>query len=675
MVKDPVSQSYYPFEEWEHDLLLLMDGVRDEEEVAEAFYEKHPDMGVDPQTVADFAEFLRGIDLIQKSEQERHLAMMDQVKTFRKKRFYDAERSTLTAIEVPLFDPNDFMDRTISWIRWWWSPWFVIPWLVVFAAVLGFLTYHWSVYWASFWGLFDVTRKSLWDWVVLIGLMFVSGIWHELGHGYTCKRFGGEVHKIGVTLFYFEPAFYCAVDDAYMFPKRSHRAYVVFGGAYFEMMMCSVAMVLWLTTPVEWWIHEWSLIVVLLSGLSLIVFNLNPLIKLDGYYLLMELVDVPDLRENSFEYIGNLFKKYLFHLSVTEKPISRRRRRIYLVYGTLSVLYTSTIMIVIYYFVEGYLVDWFGPTGYLILFAILALIFRRRFTDGVRFMKHLWLDKRDLLRTKTGAAVAAGLVVAIVLLATLPRTATRVAAPFVVEAGDRAVLRAPADAVIRHVAVREGTEVDAGEIVAVLENPELASERTRAEADLHRLGREEAWAHGRGDTALEHQKKREIQEARIRLQILDDKLGRLSLSSPMDGTVSTPHVESREGAYLREGETFCTIDRLDSVRLAVSVPELDLQEIEEGTPVRMLAHTYPLRTLEARVLSIAPVARTPVAGAAGTPDLVQRANLVRVMVEIENQEDLLRPGMSGRVQFLTIRRSLVGKAWWQFERWAATVFW
>ncbi len=675
IVKDPNGQKYFKFEDWEYDLLMLLDGTRDAGEVAAAYRAKHPTREMDAQGVVDYVEGLRQIDLIQRSIQQRHLAMMDQLKTFRKKRFYDAEKSTLFQIHIPLFDPDKFMDRVMPWIRWWWSPWFVIPWLVIFIGVMGFLLYHWQIYWAGFWALLDVTQKSVFDWILLLVLIFATSMWHELGHGLTCKRFGGEVHSIGIMIFYLEPAFYCGIDDSYLFTRRSHRVYVAFGGAYFELVLCSVALAAWLLTPAEWWLHEFSLIVVLLTGLSLVLFNLNPLIKLDGYYVLMDMLDVPNLREESFDYIGKQLKRYLFHLDVSRDPISRRRRRIYLVYGILSILYTATILFVLYIYLEYYLVGWFGPIGYLILLGLIALAFRRRTRDAMRFLKHLWLDKRDLIRTWPGAAAASGLVLLIVALLTLPRTATRIEARFSAEPGARAVIRAPAEGVVRQVSVAEGAAVVEGEIVAILESPEIAAARDRAASDLSRARREVAWAHRSGDVALERQRARAAREAETRLAVLDRKLERMALASPLPGVVSTSYMEETIGSHLDEGEELCTVDNLDTVRLVVAVSEMEIEEIVEGTPVRMLAASYPGRTIASKVLSIAPVAQPPSLTGEEVPDIVPWANLVRVEVEVENDEGLLRPGMTGRAQFLTQPRSLAGKAWWRFHRWAGSVFW
>ncbi|HKQ61671.1 MAG TPA: hypothetical protein VJS92_10275, partial [Candidatus Polarisedimenticolaceae bacterium] len=407
VVKDPPTRKYYKFPEWHAELLDLIDGTRDAETLVEEFNARRADVGVDAQWMADSLDGLRELGLLERSEQERHLVMMDKLKTLRRKRLYNAETVRLTQLQIPLFDPNTMMDRAIPWVRWLWSPPVVLAWLAVFGVALGFLAYHWKLYWSGFFRLVDFTRNTPLDWIALFSLVFVISIWHELGHGFTCKRFGGEVHDIGFMIFYFEPAFYCNIDDSYLFSNTLHRVYCALGGAYFELMICSLAMAAWLATPAEWAIHGLCLTIVFVTGLSGL-FNLNPMLKFDGYYALMDLLDLPDLREESFRYMGNLVKRRVFRLAVAEEAISRRRRRIYLAYGLVGLLYTTTVMLFFYGLLRGWMLGWFGAAGYLVLFALLGYVLRARLTAGWSFVRHFWLDKRELLLRSPRHAAAWG---------------------------------------------------------------------------------------------------------------------------------------------------------------------------------------------------------------------------------------------------------------------------
>jgi len=673
VVKEPTDRKYYKFEPWEEDALRLLDGTRDLAAIAREFDALHPEMDVDEQWMVDYVEGLRQTGLLELDEQEKHLVMMDKLKELRKKRL-TSPTSTLFEIEFPLFDPDAAMDRVIPWIRWWWAPWFVFGWVAVFVVVLGFLVRHWDLYWAGFFGLFDPTRNTASDWLGLVLMIFVISMWHELGHALSCKRFGGEVHDIGFTLFYFEPAFYCKIDDAYTFPRLGDRLWAVFGGPYFELMMTSLAMAVWLTTPAELWLHGVALSVVFVSGIS-VLFNFNPLLKLDGYYALMDWLGVPDLREDSFEYLGNLFKRHVLRLTVPDKAIPRRRRRIYLGYGITAIAYTTLILLALYALARRYLVGWFGPAGYLILFAALAYMMRSKLSKGARFARYFWLDKREALLRGRRPWIAGSVLIALVVLLTVPRTPTRVTGSFVVEPGQRAVVRVTVPGRVADIAVVEGAMVQAGQVVGVLESADVSAEYELASADVERARRLVAEARAAGDLVGAAERDAEAVEAGSRKRMMEDRVSRLALRSPLSGVVTTPDVELARGRFLEEGDELCTVDRLDTVRLALAVSEVDAQQIAVGTPLRLRARAYPGRSLRAEVRSIAPLATPPSEDEEARLDLVQRVHVMRVLVEIDNEDGRLRPGMSGKVQFLTRPRSVAGKIWWRYRRWFASIVW
>lgn len=675
IVKDGTTQKYFKFEPWEDELLAMIDGSRTPGEIAEEYTAKNRQRPLDEAFVLDYLEAMKKLDLLERGERERHLVMMDRLKTMRKRSFYDAERSTIFQVHIPLFDPNQLMDRIIPWIRWVWSPWFVLPWMAAFAVTLGFLFYHWSLYWSGFFSLWNFKEKSFADWVGFFALLIGVSIWHEFGHGFTCKRFGGEVHDIGFMIFYFQPAFYCNIDDSYLFPKQSHRLFATFGGPYFELMMATVATVVWLATPAESWVHNLALTIVFFTGLSVIVLNVNPLLKLDGYYLLMDWLDVPNLREESFDYIGGLFRKHVLRLEVPERAISRRRRRIYLIYGTAAVIYMILVLLVIYHFLERWFVGWLGPAGYIALGLFFYWLLRKRIRALARFVRHLWLDKREWLATAGGratVAVAIVLLVAALLIVPFP---TRITGPFTVEPAERAIVRVPSDALVASVIVKEGDRVDAGTELARLSSPELEAARADAAAERLRALREATRARDARDTATEATARQRARAAESRLAMLEERQSRLRLTAPVAGVVSTYRVEELAGRQLAEGETFCEIDSLDRVRLAARLSERDIEEVHDGMPVRIRAEALPGRILRATVRGVAPVAEPPPEGDGSHLDLVRRARQVRVLIEIENPDEQLRAGMTGRVQFLGPKRSALGLAWWRFSRWISTVVW
>src|SRR5439155_23986335 len=126
----------------------------------------------------------------------------------------------------------------------------------------------------------------VWLWLAMCAVSTAQ----EFAHGLTCKHFGGEVRELGALLIYLQPALYCNVSDAWLFPEKRKRLWVGFAGAYFEMFLWACALLLWRVTDSETSLNFAALCVLATSGVKTLL-NLNPLIKLDGYYLLSDLLD------------------------------------------------------------------------------------------------------------------------------------------------------------------------------------------------------------------------------------------------------------------------------------------------------------------------------------------------------------------------------------------------
>ena len=351
------------------------------------------------------------------------------------------------------------------------------------------------------------------------------------------------------------------------------------------------------------------------------------------------------------------------------------RAYIYLIYGICSVAYTALVLAIMFHFVQTWLVDWMGPAGYLAMLGLTLVALRRKLIGGARLARHVWLDKREVLLTRTSVGLIGLSAALALLLLLLPRTATRTEAAFAVEPGFRAAVRAPMDGSVAAVLAEEGQHVSQGARLAILQNTDLPAALRLAASDATRLRREGAAARMKENAILARTLNLRALEADARRALIAHQAGLREIESPIEGVVTTPDMDQMVGRYLRQGDVLCFVDRLDTVRLAVSVSEGDMEEIGAQTPVRIMATAYPGRTLRGRVQSIAPLAHEPSSGAHDRPDLIRRANLMRVLVEVPNPGGLLRPAMTGRVQFLTTPRSIAGKAWWRLRRWISSIVW
>ncbi len=220
-------------------------------------------------------------------------------------------------------------------------------------------------------------------WGALIGLvaaMFAVSTAHEFAHALTCKHFGGEVRELGFLLVYLQPALYCNVSDAWLFPEKRKRLWVGFAGPYFEMFLWACAVLVWRVTDPETWLNFAALAVIATSGIKTLL-NLNPLIKLDGYYLLCDLLDIPNLRRRAFSHIGDGMRRLAGFGETVKAELSRREKRIYLAYGLVSAGVSFSVLGFAVAKLGGYFIANRQPEALIVATSLLGIKARRRISS------------------------------------------------------------------------------------------------------------------------------------------------------------------------------------------------------------------------------------------------------------------------------------------------------
>ena len=329
MVKDPDRTKYYVFADYEWRLIELYDGTRTRPGIAADYNARYPFDPVDEALVLDYEEMLRKIDLIEQSGAERGLQLLAHAKEARMRAAEEkAEGFNPFFLLFNVLDPEEFLKKTVRYVRWIWTPPVVVAWSLAVLWTIGIFILHWEPIFAGTYELYAFLRKPLIDAIHFFFILSFLGFFHEYGHAYAVKIYGGEVHDIGIALLYFTPAFYCDTTDALLFENKWHRLWVNTAGIYVEGFVCAAATALWVVSYPDTLLHELAYKTMLFTGISTIFFNVNPLVKIDGYHALTSLLEMPDLREESFRYIGLVFQKHVLRLNVQVPVTTRRRRRI-----------------------------------------------------------------------------------------------------------------------------------------------------------------------------------------------------------------------------------------------------------------------------------------------------------------------------------------------------------
>src|SRR5882762_6349749 len=361
IVKDPVSGEFFRFREAEGFIAEQFDGERPLEVVRKNTEEKFGAM-LSAEMLTGFVKNLERTGLLETGEPNHRT---------------NGKRSRIGGsalyIRFRIFDPDRLFDRLTPLVRLFFTPLFLAASAILICLAVGELIANWSDFAQDLSRLYELSAIPL-----LIVVIFVVVGAHEFSHGLTCKHFGGEVHDIGFLLVYFQPAFYCNVSDAWLFAEKSKRLWVGFAGPYFELFLWALATLAWRVTDVDTWINYVALTVMASSGVKTLL-NFNPFIKLDGYYLLSDYLEIPNLRRKSFRYVGQLIKRLFGFAPPATEEVSPRTRRIYLMYGLIATVCSFSLLAYVLVSAANYAIEGRQPAAVLLSFGLLGLKLRRRF--------------------------------------------------------------------------------------------------------------------------------------------------------------------------------------------------------------------------------------------------------------------------------------------------------
>ena len=670
----PSAEAMYKFPPQNWALIQLFDGKRSYGEIAELYSRQTRDE-YSAEQVRDFAAELESMDFWYKTPQEKNVVLMQKTAEERRKLLQKKSKfGDLSLILFPAVNPDKFLTWLYRYTGFFYTRWFTLLTLIAFGFSAGITITHWSEIGRDTLEFYNFADKS-WGDVVQFYLLalVVLGI-HEIGHGHACKHYGGRVPAMGFALIYLAPAFYTDTTEGDVKGTRYERLIIALAGVWAELMIYAIATPIWWGTPPDTAVHDAAYILMLITGISAALINWNPLIKLDGYHMLCEILGIVDLKEASTAFVSAWVKRHIWGLPVDVPYVPRSRRLGYAVYALLSGLYSYSVLYVVARFVGNVFRNFNPEWSFLPELATAGLIFRSRIRTLLNFMKFVYLDKKDHVRAwfRPNRTLAIGAAAAVVLL--IPVWHESASGRFVLEAAQRAVLRNSVPGVVTEVYVDEGQSIAAGARVAQLSNLPLQSRLARSQADL-------AVATGRATSAVMHYADfgAAVQERdRLALQTreLESEAANLDLVSPISGIVVTPRVRDRIGAYAQAGTELAEVADLRELRARIYVPEHEIYKFHIGSPARLQVEGI-LAKRDTRVVAIATLSSPIPAGLeeVGQYKGIRAPNFFTVDIEVANGDGVLRPGMVGTARVYGRRRSLAGFAAQEIANFAGRKIW
>ena len=609
VIKEPDQQAYYRFDEAQFFMLGLFDGKRDEADLVKEFNTTNSEYEYDEEALTELIHSVKDYKLLERSRDEQRTALIEKLKEQRQGRFLQAKGSLLS-MRFHLHDPNEFFDRILDSVKWLWSPTGVKLSFVLIFVSIGMIVVQIDRFVADFERVFFFSQQGGWNllnvWLVALGAIAV----HEIGHGMTCKYFGGEVDDMGFLVLAFQPCLYCNVNDAWLFENNRHKIYVALAGVWIELVLAAVAIFIWTVIDVDNILGRISFILATVATASSLFLNLNPLMKFDGYYILSDVLEIPNLRQNSLDWFSYCLKKYIFRLD--EEPPSKpspREKRVYFNYGLLIVLYLTIMLSGLAYMGYEMIAQAYGTWGVIFFLLLVAKFVKMMTGQWSEVLKEFVMKaffSTPLRRTVTGVL---GVFFVAALFLWTPRVVVMSDGEVDVES---LPIHAPEGGYLSYAGYNNDRSLigHPGEVLFKLESPELALERSRLQAQLRGMELDRNAAMGKGERSQQRMVAIKFRSIRLQIEGVKKKIQGLSQAVPAGNwVVDGPPPLTLSGRYFGRGEAVVTLIPAQKRRVNVVLEQSDLALIREGNPVRVRLAGSPQSVLNGTVQAITPVAK------------------------------------------------------------------
>ena len=609
VIQDDASGRYHRFTPQAYALIGLMDGQRNLDQIWHSAGDQLGDDMPSQDEVIQLLSQLYRVDLIQTD-------VIPDIREASTRRDRDRRNKILAviksplAIKIPLLDPEPFLNRTAGLSRWLFNPITALIWLWCIGWALVQAGYHW-----------DELTENLADRVLaaenlfLIWLVYpVVKLIHEFGHAYALKRWGGEVHEMGVMFLIFMPIPYVDASSSAAFRNKYPRMMVAGAGIAVEAFIAAVAMGVWVHAE-PGLVRSLAFNTLLIAGVSTLLFNGNPLLRFDAYYVLADFLEIPNLAGRGTKQVAYLCKKYLLGQADEETPAySRGEARWLLFYAVASFCYRVFITISIVLFVASELF-FIG-----ILLALLSL-YNMFGKPLVSIINYLFLDHRMVQKRVRAAAVTAAVIgfFGLILFA-LPFPRMTVAHG-IFWAPESARLMAGSNGFLEQVMVESGTAVEAGQVLFVSHNSELESSIDKSAGRIKEL-----LARYRSAVAAERQNEagiiqEEINRSRAELSRGLEEKRDLQLKSHADGVFQLALPIDPEDRYIPRGTLMGYLLQPGDYHIRVVVGQDDVEAVRndlQGISVRLSESIDT--TLSAELVAEVPSAQKELPSAALSVD-------------------------------------------------------
>ena len=675
VVKDPIALKYFRFKIEEFFLLQQFDGKQNLQDVKRAFERKYRPQTISVDDLLRFAAQLHEAGIAQVDTPDQARALIERRRKNKWKRAWQFLANILY-IKIPIIDPEKLLTWMYPYFRWLYSGWFNTFSVILMASALTLVASQWTAFQAKL-----PEFQSFFNWHTIMYFwcsLAIVKIIHEFGHGLTAKHFGGEVHEMGMLLLVLTPALYCDVTDSWLLPSKWKRIWISAAGIYVECFLAAIATFVWWNTE-QGLLNSLMLATMFICSVNTLLFNANPLLRYDGYYVMADWLEIPNLRIKSTQFFAYLFQEKVLGLEVpVQSYMPRTRRTLFVTYAIASYLYrwvvTFSILFFLYQFLKPY------KLGSISAMMAIGSFIPMVGMPAYQMIKFIRQPGRMRKVKKARAAAFAAVVTAAIAGILLIPTPLRVQGTLVLAVAKPATVYAEVPGRLVDLLVQDGDQVKEGQVLARLSNPEKIRERVLLQSQqgeaLTKYNTYQSLASFElSNRSLAQEHLQIYNEMEPTIEKVNDQIAKLTLVAPRSGQViGVPKQETR-GMWLKPDKAFCEVGDPRKLEAHLIIDQGDIDVIKEGNRAWIKIYGDSERTWRCKVGEIAKRNREEIppelSNAAGgeiatKPDPKTNASkpltaVYEVVIPLDNPDQLLHPGQRG---FAKIDGGTHRLGWW-----------
>jgi putative peptide zinc metalloprotease protein len=593
IIKNEVSGRFHRFTPAVYLFLGLMNGERNVDQLWSAVVTRLGDDAPTQDQIIGLLSQLHAADLLQSNVSPDAEELFERYASYSRMKVRQSFGSLLF-VKIPVVDPDRFLERTAATVRPFFEFFGAVLWLAIVLPGLILAAIHWPDLTGDITDQILSTQNLLMAAVVFTVLKTL----HELGHGYATKVSGGTVHEMGIMLLVFAPVPYVDASASAAFPNKWRRILVGASGMLVELFLASLALYLWLLME-PGTMRAVCYNMMLVAGVSTIIFNLNPLLRFDGYYMLCDFIEIPNLSSRATRYWSWLVDRRIFGADVERPNATFGEQAWFIVYAPLAFAYRSLVILGIALFLAT---QYYVVGGAIALWAIFSVLI----WPFLKGLSHVFTNSRLEQKRMRAASLAlggGGALAACLLTIPVPFHTVAEGIIWLPEAN---IVRSTADGFVKALAVPSGLHVEPGTVLVRTEDPDVTSQirilRSQVDAANVRLASERF--HDRVQARITQQ---ELGVFKASLADAEKKAAELLVCSPAAGVFVVPRAGDLPGRFIRRGDVIGYIKDPNAhlVRVVVTQSNIGLVRTRlTGIEVRL--PQYPGETRWARVLREVP---------------------------------------------------------------------